>query len=230
LDSPALAAVAAQLLTLQGLTVQATTMPEGAGRRAGGLRWYRLGVGVADRSGDGTARVWARGRAALRLAAEGAELPVAVGLAREALEISEQPSPGLLGAQLALALAQGWAGDGTALASLDDARRTFDVVADGLDSDFAFPEWRMAVNTSLVAARLGEERLALRTWDEAASSLPRTAPRFATSLELHRALTMVRSGDREGGLGHAEYILGRLPPGEHRPFLRLRMAEITSPS
>ncbi|WP_117212728.1 hypothetical protein [Allorhizocola rhizosphaerae] len=39
-------------------------------------------------------------------------------------------------------------------------------------SDFAIPEWRMAVISSLLLARLGDERRALATQDDARRTLP----------------------------------------------------------
>jgi hypothetical protein len=229
---PALTSVAAKLLTLQGLTMQTTTVPTSDGRRTGAIRWYMLGARAADRSEDTSVRIWVRGRAASRLAVEGTELPAATCLAKEALALSEQPSLGRLNAQLALAQVQGSDGDRAgALATLDDARRTFDVVgSDGQTTDFAFPEWRMESLVSLVASRLGDERLTLESQESAERAFPADLPklRFGKYLQLHRALMMVNCGDQQGGLTYARDTLDRLPPDEHRPALRVLMSEIES--
>jgi transcriptional regulator with XRE-family HTH domain len=226
LGQPALTSIAAKLLTIQGLTVQSTTMPSGDGHRTDALRWYTLGVRAADRSADTASRVWVRGRAALRLAVEGAELPAATCFAKEALALSERPSVGRLSALLALAQTQGTAGDSAGTrATLEDAQKTFDIIgSDRRVSDFAIPEWRMALLTSLAVSRLGEERSALQAQETAERALPSTSK----YLQLHRALMMVKAGNRQGGISYARDSLGRLPPEEHRPALWLLMREIES--
>jgi hypothetical protein len=208
--------------------MQGKTMPSADGQRAGAIRWYRLGARAADRSGEIDVRVWVRGRAALALAYEGAELPVARGFADEALAISERPSLGRLNAFLALAHVQGLDGDRAgALATLTNAKRTFDAVgSDEQISDFAIPEWRMATITSMLASRLGEERLALEAQEAADRTRPATLPRFATHIELHRGLMMARAGDRDEGVAYARRALASLPPEKHSLSLRLMMGEI----
>ncbi len=129
LDHPVLSAVAAKLLTLQGLTIQSTTMPSAESGRMDVIRWYRLAVRAADRSQDTDVQVWVRGRAALALAYEGTELQAARGFANEALILSERPSLGRLHASLALANAQGLDGDREgALVTFHGAQRTLDIV------------------------------------------------------------------------------------------------------
>jgi transcriptional regulator with XRE-family HTH domain len=223
LDHPVLSAVAAKLLTVQG-----KTMPSADGRRTGAIRWYRLAISAADRSGDIAVRVWVRGRAALALAYEGAELPVAHHFASEALALSEEPSLGQLNALLARAHAQGLDGDRRgALATLDDAQRTFDLVgSDEQISDFAIPEWRMATIASMLASRLGEEPLALAAQETADRTRPATVPRFATHIELHRGLMMAKAGSREEGIAYAQGALAKLRPERHSLSLRLMMAGI----
>jgi transcriptional regulator with XRE-family HTH domain len=225
LDHPVLSAVAAKLLTVHG-----KTMPSADGRRMGAIRWYRLGINAADRSEDTGVRVWVRGRAALALAYEGAELPIAQDFANQALALSEQPSLGRLNALLALAHAEGLNGDRSgAIATLNDAQRTFDRIgSEEQVSDFAIPEWRMATITSMLASRLGEERLALEAQGTADRTRPATLPRFATHIELHRGLMMAKSGSREEGRAYARGALAKLPPERHSLSLRLMMSEIES--
>ena len=225
LDHPVLSAVAARLLTVHG-----KVMPSAEGERGGAIRWYRLAAGAADRSEDVDVRVWVRGRAALALAYEGAELLVARTFAQQALALSERPSLGRLNALLALAHVQGLTGDhGGALATLDGARRVFDEVgSEEQISDFAIPEWRMATITSMLLSRLGEERLAIDAQETADRTRPTTLPRFATHIELHRGLMMAKAGDREGGVAYARQALVELPPERHSLSLRLMMREIES--
>ena len=228
LDHPVLSAVAAKLLTLQGLTIQSTTMPGPNGGRTGVIRWYRLAARAADRSGDTDVQVWVRGRAALALAYERAEASAAKSFADEALALSERPSLGCLNAQLALSNAQAIDQDHTrALAMFDDAKRALDIVGfENRISDFAAPEWLVANTTSLLMSRLGEERLALEAQDTANKSRPPALSRFTTHIELHRALMMAKRGNREGGIAHAREALARLPRERLDVALRLRMSEI----
>jgi transcriptional regulator with XRE-family HTH domain len=222
LDTPDMWQVAARLATLY-----AKTYPGSDGTKA--VDWYRLAAEAADRSGDVSTRVWVRGRAAIALGYEGAALPMAERFADEAMSLSEKPSLGRLNAIMGKAHAAANKGDrGTALALLEDGQRVFDVAASGdrEESDYAVPEWRMGVFTSLLAARLGDEHRATVAQDRAALLLPATLPRFRTHLEMHRGLMMARAGDKSGGTAYAQAALDRFPPEKHSLTLRMLMDEI----
>jgi hypothetical protein len=98
--------------------------------------------------------------------------------------------------------------------------------SDGAESDYAVPWWRFNVFISLMAARLGEEHLALQAQDEAARTLPESLPRFRTHLEMHRGLMLVRAGDRDGGTTYAQAALDALPVEKHSLTLRRLMTDI----
>jgi transcriptional regulator with XRE-family HTH domain len=221
LDSPELWNVSAKLATLFG-----KTYPGSDGSKAVG--WYRTAATAADRSGDDDARVWVRGRAAIALGYEGASPDIAQAFARQALAISPRPSLGRLNAVMGLAHVAAIRGDRAgALDLLDQGKRIFDAVgSDEQTSDYAVPEWRMNVFTSLLLARLGEERGAVDAQDTARDLLPASLPRFATHLELHRGLMLARAGDKAGGTAYAQAALDRLPPEKHSLTLRLLMTEI----
>lgn len=115
----------------------------------------------------------------------------------------------------------------TALQLLARSQRVFDVVGSyDQMSDFAVPEWRIAVFSSLLLARLGEERSALDAQDVAVRNLPDSLPRFATHIELHRGLMLARSGDRPEGVDYARAALAKLPLERHSLTLRVLLAEI----
>lgn len=219
LESPRMWALAARALTMLGKVSL---------KSSEAISWYRLAGAVADRSEDERTRVWVRGRGALALAYEGAQLGVAEELADQAIALSEKPTLGRLNALLGRAHALGLRGRRReALRALAEARRVFDAVAsDEQISDFAIPEWRMGVISSLLLARLGEERLAASAQDDARRTLPKSLPRFATHLELHQALMLARSGDRVTGVTHARAALAKLPRAKHSQSLRLMLAEI----
>lgn len=223
LDTPGMWEVASKLMTLYG-----KTFPGADGSKA--INWYLMSANAADRSGNDTARVWVRGRAAIALGYEGASLSVAEAFANQALAVSDKPSLGRLNAIMGKAHVAALRGDRRAALSLmDDGRRVFDVVSSQeQESDYAVPLWRMNVFGSLLSARLGDERTALEAQEVATKHLPASLPRFATHLEMHRGLLMVRSGDRTGGVAYAQGALNRLPPARHSLTLRMLLTEIES--
>lgn len=223
-DDPRMWDVAAKLMVLFG-----KTFPGSDGAKA--VSWYRTAAVAADRSGAEDARVWVRGRAALALGYEGASLPVAKMFADQATAISDRPSNGLLNAVRAQAHVAALRGDEqAALAALDQSRRLFDQAGSEEPTDYAIPWWRHNVHISLLAARLGDERTAIKAQEDAQADIPPSLPRFRTHLEMHRGLMLVRSGDREGGIEYARTALDSLPPEKHSLTLRLLMSEVEGSS
>lgn len=220
-DRPELWSVAAKLMTLY-----AKTFPGSDGVKA--VSWYRMAAEAADRSGDIDTRVWVRGRAVIALGYEGAALPMADRLAREALQIDDRPSLGRLNAVMGAAHVAALRGDKrTALSLANEGRRIHDSAGSyEQDSDYAVPYWRQNVFLSLLLARLGEEHGAVEAQEAAAAELPDTLPRFATHLELHRGLMMARAGDKPGGARYARVAMDQLPPEKHSLTLRMLLSEI----
>lgn len=218
LEAPGLWAVAGRLLTVYGKT---TT------NKSEAIRWYQLAAVAADRSENTATRVWVRGRAALALAYEGAAIPVAAQLARHALALDDKPSLGRLNALVAQAHVAGVRGDhATAIRALEQAQRVFDVVGSSEQiSDFAVPEWRFHTFASMLLSRLGDSR-AVDEQDAADRTRPASLPRFATHIELHRGLMLVKAGDTASGLAYARRAMAELPPERHSLSLRLMMTEV----
>ena len=222
LDSPVMWDVASRLMVLYG-----KTFPGSDGAKA--AHWYRMAAEAADRGGDPRTQVWVRGRAAIALGYEGAVLPVARMFADQALALDPSPSLGRLNAIMGKAHAAALSGDGQAARELlAQGQRVFDAAGSGdsEESDYAVPWWRMNVFISLLAARLGDEPLAVQAQDAAAASLPASMPRFATHLELHRGLMLARAGDQAGGAAYARAAMAALPPEKHSLTLRMLVAEI----
>lgn len=221
LDSPRMWSIAARLMTLY-----AKTFPGSDGRKA--INWYSMAAAAADRSEDTDIRVWVRGRAAIALGYEGAALPVAHGFADQALAISDRPGLGRLNALWGKAHAAALQGDTpTAHGLIDTGRREFDRSgSDDQASDYAVPWWRVNVFLSLLAARLGEERVAVAAQEAARVDLPESLPRFRTHLDMHQGLMLVRDGDRTEGVKLARAALDALPPEKHSLTLRMLMDEI----
>lgn len=212
--------VAARLATLY-----AKTFPGSDGNKA--VTWYRYAAQFADRSEDDQVRVWVRGRAAIALGYEGAALGVANLLSQQALAVNERPSLGVVNAVMGQAHVAALHGDhDRALELVDDGRRAFDSAgSDDAPSDYAVPWWRFNVFISLLAARMGDERLADEAQTEAGRHLPASLPRFKTHLEMHRGLMLARQGDPAGPV-LAQQALDQLPPEKHSLTLRMLMEEI----
>ncbi|WP_411139939.1 helix-turn-helix domain-containing protein [Streptomyces sp. x-80] len=221
LDTPRLWSVASRLMTLY-----AKTFPGSDGSKA--VHWYRMAAKAADESGDDSARVWVRGRAAIALGYEGASLPVADVLADQAMAVTDRPSLGLLNAIYGKAHAAALRGDRETALKLDaQGRRIFDSSGSyEQTSDYAVPWWRLHVFRSLLLARLGDEKGAVEAQEQSRRELPASLPRFATHLELHRGLMLARSGDRTGGVHYAQAAMDALPSEKHSLTLRMLMDEI----
>lgn len=218
LETPTMWGAAARMLTTYGKTTTS---------RAEAVSWYRLAALAADRSQDARVQVWVRGRSALALAYEAAELPTASALAEQALAIDDKPTLGRLNALVAQAHVLGIRGEPkAALRMLDDAKRVFDVAgSDEQVSDFAVPEWRFHTFASMLLSRLGDPA-ALTEQDAADRTRPATLPRFATHIEMHRGLMLAKEGDKPSGLAYARAAMDRLTPERHSLSLRLMMREI----
>jgi hypothetical protein len=214
-------ALAARMMVLHGAPLAAVNDPVAT------TRWYQSAVDAADKSGDVTTRVWVRGRSALNMAHPSAALASCAGFAEDALALDHQPSVGRLLALVSSANPHALKGDTTAaLTALDDAYRVFDVVgSSGEVSETTMPEWRMAVDTSLILSRLGDGRAAAAQ-DSAVAALPKQFARHGTHIQLHRALAVTRTGDRRGGVDHARNALSALPIEQHSVALRRLLSEV----
>lgn len=224
LEKPNHWSIAATLATLYG-----KTFPGSDGASA--ADWYKMAATAADRSGDASARVWVRGRAAIVLGYEGAGLTLADRFAAEALELSEKPTIGRLNAIMGRAHVAAIRGDRTsAYRLLNQGRRTFEQLDSDTKppSDYSVPEWRMGVFMSLLAARLGDQKLYETVSAEALRTLPDSLPRFRTHLRLHQALVIARSGDKAGGVRAAKAAMSALPPERHSLTLRLLVNEVSA--
>lgn len=219
IDTPAMWAIAAPMLAVFG---KVSKEPDEA------IGWYDLASIAADRSGDKSVKTWVLGRAAIALGYEGAAPPTALRYAEEAIAVSRgKPSLGLLNALSGKAHVHALRGQrAEAIGAWEDARRVFDAAgSDDIESDFEVPAWRFAVYSSMLHARLGSRDAAY--WqDETDRSVPESLPRFKTHAELHRGLTMVRSGDPNGGIAYAKAALEALPADKRSQSLMLMMTEI----
>jgi hypothetical protein len=78
----------------------------------------------------------------------------------------------------------------------------------------------------MLLSRLGDERRAAREQDAADRTRPPSLARFATHIELHRGLMLVRAGDVANGVDYARRAMARLPAERHSLTLRLLLTEV----
>ncbi|GAA4909682.1 helix-turn-helix protein [Stackebrandtia albiflava] len=219
IDTAGMWAVAAPMLAMFG---KVSTNPSEA------IEWYKLAAIAAERSKDHSVTVWVLGRAAIALGYEGAALPTALSFAERTIRAArERPSLGLLNALAGKAHIQALRGQRRdAVRTWEDARRIFDQAGSAeITSDFEVPPWRFAVYSSLLHARLGSGD-ADHWQSEVDRLVPETLPRFKTHAELHRGLSMVKSGDSRGGVAYARDALERLSAEKRSQSLRLMLSEI----
>jgi hypothetical protein len=110
---------------------------------------------------------------------------------------------------------------------LDKGKRLFDAVgSDEQVSDYAVPEWRMHTFTSMLLSRMGDERGAVIAQEGADRARPKSLPRFATHIQMHRGLMMANAGDVAGGVAYARSAMAKLPVNRQSLTLRLLLAEV----
>ncbi|MEV7415281.1 helix-turn-helix transcriptional regulator [Streptomyces sp. NPDC089919] len=208
---PGLWEAAGRLSVVMGMTSASLNGPSAS------VRWYRTAVAAADKSGCTTLRQWTRGQGALALAYEGAAPEPVVSMAGDGLALSEKPSLGRLCALLALAHAYGKLGEPSrALEALQHADEMFPSVETAEDASvFCMPRWGYSLTKTLVYARLGDVERSQAEQDTADALRPRGLGRFGAHTGVHRALSIVKSGDVGTGLDMARETLAGLPE-EHR--------------
>ncbi|OPG10592.1 helix-turn-helix transcriptional regulator [Microbispora sp. GKU 823] len=98
---------------------------------------------------------------------------------------------------------------------LNEQDRVFDQLPDQVTGDrasvFGWPVTRTLHSRSLVYTLAGHPA-AGRAQAEALAAYPNPADRQAAQVQLHVAMSAVRSGDVDGGLGHARTVLAELGP------------------
>lgn len=192
------------------------------------LDWYQMAGVAAERSGDVDTQVWVAGRAALALGYEGAATPMAMWYADKAITLAGgRVTAGLLNASMGKAHALATSGRSDEAREVwDQTQRVYDTLSpDDEITDFNYPYWRFAVVGSLLHARLGDS--AAEQWQaDVERYRPESMVRFRTHVELHRALTMARSGDYVGGVAYGEAALNALPKEKRSQSLYLMLDEI----
>ncbi|MEN2422875.1 helix-turn-helix transcriptional regulator [Streptomyces rimosus] len=221
-DRLALWETAARLSVVMGMATASLNGP------AASSRWYRTAVVAADRSGCTPLREWTRGQGALALVYEGAEPQPVIAVASDALALSEAPSLGRLCALLALAHGYGKLGEpDLALGALREADEMFPAVeTDEQASVFSMPRWGYSLTKTLVHARLGDVERSQAEQDTADLLRPAHLSRYAAHTGVHRALSVVKSGDVTTGLDMARQTLAVLPEDHRSRVLQGFVSEV----
>ncbi|MEU7201522.1 helix-turn-helix transcriptional regulator [Streptomyces sp. NPDC045470] len=221
-DRPCLWEAAARLSIVMGMATASLDGP------AASARWYRTAVAAADRSGRTSLREWTRGQGALALVYEGAEPEPVISVAVDGLALSESPSLGRLCALLALAHGYGKLGEpGLALDALRGADEMFPAVeTDEQASVFSMPRWGYSLTKTLVHARLGDVERSQAEQDTADLYRPAHLSRYAAHTGVHRALSVVKSGDVNTGLDLARETLADLPEDHRSTVLQGFVSEV----
>jgi hypothetical protein len=180
-------------------------------------RWWRTSARVAAESGDRDLAALIAGRqAVLALYGPGGN---ADALTRSDLALAAAGGRAVAGAASAhAARAQAYCRMGRhqdALASLDDLRRIWDRLPSedvaAADSEWGQPERRVRHTESWVLTLAGATRAAFAAQDAALALYP-VRGRGRTQVEMHRAETLIRSGDIDGGARHCTQVLASLAP------------------
>jgi hypothetical protein len=169
--------------------------------------WYQSAAVLADRSGDTHARVYVRARTASRAIFEGFTLLEVTDGAREALAISDRPSPGALEAHSALVHAHTLTGD------LKSGRRSVGdmiKVAEALPDSPAGPIARTVSFRHYLESRAGTRADADRAWTEAEPIL-RPVPVWWREAQVYHGRALVKDGDIADGIALALEAVKALP-------------------
>ncbi|WP_018353050.1 helix-turn-helix domain-containing protein [Longispora albida] len=214
--------IVARMLVLHGTPVASIN------DNAACVRWSDLAARAAMRSEDRDVQVWVLGRSANSHAHPSADLRACESLANKAIAVADgKPSVGLLDALVSKANVYALSGNPQAAAeTLEKASAVFDRAGtDSAAAEWDMPFWRWAANKGQVLARAGHKE-APGWQDRADKARPAEFARFATHVELHRALVMTKQGDKEAGHTYAMSAMTKLPQERHSVALRRILAEV----
>jgi DNA-binding XRE family transcriptional regulator len=203
---------------LASITAQVTA---NLGDLRGSRRWWRTAKQAADESRDLSTRIWIRGREVTRSLYEQRPLPVILELIAAAERLTDAAPPD--------ALPQLLAGKAQALSHTGDSERAEAVlrelrdnynhlsiqVTSDKDSLHGWSEHNIRFTESYVYSHLGQTARADRAQTAALDLFTITNLRGPAQIELQRALCMVRNGDIDPAVTHAQAIMTGLP-SEHR--------------
>uniref|UniRef100_A0AAU2UZI9 Helix-turn-helix domain-containing protein n=1 Tax=Streptomyces sp. NBC_00003 TaxID=2903608 RepID=A0AAU2UZI9_9ACTN len=220
--TPNLWAAAGRLGVVMGMASASLNGP------ASSVRWYRTAVAAADKSGCTGLREWTRGQGSLALVYEGADPEPVIRMASDGLALSEKPSLGRLCALLALAHGYGKLDQpARALRALRAADDMFPSVETSEDASvFCMSRWGFSLTKTLVYARLGDIEQSQAEQDTSDALRPKHLGRYAAHTGVHRALSVVKSGDVGTGLDMARETLAGLPEDQRSQVLQGFVSEV----
>lgn len=195
-----------------------------AGHARESHRWWASARRAAERSGDAQLLAAVCGYEALQGLYEDRPLPLVQKRIDDALAASPAACPGVVEAIGGLAQVHAIQGDhDRAYATLDEQARRFERLPDATGRHLIAPDgWpvgRLLHNRSYIYTLTGHPSAA-QAQEEALKAAPPGLAAPIAQLELHRAITAVRSGDILSGLDHARAVLTRLAASQQTRYVR----------
>ena len=224
----ALTRIAAQLASLMGYDLA------DIGQFGSSMRAFATARRFADASSDRALAAWSRAGEALHSLYLGRPIAVAERLARDAVDIADgRPSPGLMNAYSAWALAGAMRGDGEtvrdALVKVDEVWERRPQAVDGVIGPETWAWARGTLRTRAYAYALLGAPMAGRELDAAHEREVRVGLKGgARSLRLMQALHMVKNRDLEG-LTLAVQIGGEVPFSAQRRTIATQLLDALPP-
>lgn len=186
--------------------------------------WF-LARRLGEASQDRDAQLWVLGQEALLGIYSGRPLAVLERLTSDGLKVDAEPA-GAGAADLLAARSQIFALQGRtheALATLKNVKTTFDRLPEGavadVDSAYSWPEHRLRHTESFVYSMVGSTRQAMHAQDCAMRLYPAARAISRCQVQLHRSVSLIRSGDTSNGISHATSELETLAPSRRGKFV-----------
>jgi hypothetical protein len=180
------------------------------------MRWWRTSRNMADRSGDPYSALWVRAREIIRAMENRPTAGILRLIAEAERLVGRAPSEAVL--ELLAAKAQTLALAGRkqeAEAALSELRERFGKSDTGYSgSVLAWGQERLHNTESFAYSRLGYLKETEAARASGLALYDAANARWPTTIEMNMAFCLVRSGDVNEGLSHAQAVINGLPEAE----------------
>lgn len=202
----------------------------GIGEHGTARRWWRTAMRAADKSGELDIAAIVRGRQAVLALYDERPASSVISLAEEGIAVGRgAPRAGVLSSHATIA--QSYAD----LGRHDEARDVLNDLADLFerlpsavtaqeDSQWGWTEKRLRHVESYVYTRIGDLPRAQAAQARALSLYPEHSYQGRAQVEMHRATTVILSGDPAEGVRHAVRVLEQLPEDRRSDALVVQSA------
>ncbi|QXJ21940.1 hypothetical protein AGRA3207_002857 [Actinomadura graeca] len=189
--------------------------------------WWHSARHYADVSDDRNLRVWVQGHEAMDTLYQGRPFRLVLDRAEAAIRLSDgNTTTGTLKAMACKAQVLSVIGaTDDARAAVGRLRRTFETLPDAVIADGGslqtWPEHRLLHTESFVYSAIGPVKEAAQAHAAASAAYEPTRIRARAQVALHEAVTLVRGGDIDDGIGHAERTLANIPSDHSCRYVRV---------